>query len=68
VKILKRLIWGVIGFMIMALFVFWLLPKGPKDLMEFEDPHRVPRKSVTSDRFMASTGTPWATRAALDKM
>ena len=34
--------------------------------MEFTDPHRVPRESVSASRHMAATGTPWATRAALE--
>lgn len=67
-KILKRILIGIIGLIILAAFGFWLLPKGPKDLMEFNDPHQVARKTITSGRFMASTGTPWATRAALDIM
>ncbi|MBI5115098.1 gamma-glutamyltransferase family protein [Candidatus Poribacteria bacterium] len=34
--------------------------------MEFQDPYRTPRESVKADNFMAATGTPWATKAALD--
>ncbi len=33
--------------------------------MKFDDPYHVARKSVTSRDYMASTGSPWATAAAL---
>jgi gamma-glutamyltranspeptidase/glutathione hydrolase len=46
--------------------VYAVLPKGPRAPMEFDDPHRVPRKSVTAESHMAATGTPWATEAALE--
>lgn len=36
--------------------------------MEFDDPHRVARDSVSAEKYMAATGTPWATQAALDVM
>lgn len=42
-----------------------VLPKGPRDLMEFDDPYHVSRTSVTSSNHMASTGTPWATETAI---
>ncbi len=45
-----------------------MLPKGPRDLMEFDDPYHVSRTSVVSSNHMASTGTPWATETAIDVM
>ena len=67
-KVLRRVLYVVLGVVILALVVFLLLPRGPKDLMEFDDPHRVSRKSVQAESYMAATGTPWATKAALDIM
>ncbi|MDY0064440.1 MAG: gamma-glutamyltransferase, partial [Bacilli bacterium] len=45
-----------------------VLPKGPREIMEFDDPFHVSREEVTSDNYMAATGTPWATDAALEIM
>ena len=42
-----------------------LLPRGTRETMEFDDPYRTERKLASSDHFMASTGTPWATETAL---
>lgn len=52
---------------IIALFgiTYAVLPKGPRDLMEFEDPYHVSRNQVVGENYMASTGTPWATETAI---
>jgi len=55
---------GILGLAAVGLYL--VLPRGPRDPMEFTDPHRVPRESVSASRHMAATGTPWATRAALE--
>jgi gamma-glutamyltranspeptidase/glutathione hydrolase len=67
-KILRRMGIGLLAMVTLLAIVYAALPKGPRDPMEFKDPHQVRRKSVTAERFMASTGTPWSTRAALDIM
>jgi len=48
--------------------IYLTLPQRPDEFIEFDDPHRSARDSVSAERYMASTGTPWATRAALDIM
>ncbi len=68
---MKILIRTGLGLLILAgilFLVYVILPKGPRELMEFDDPHQVSRKLVKADQYMASTGTPWATEAALDIM
>ena len=55
---------GILGLAAVGLYL--VLPRGPRDPMEFTDPYRVPRESVRASRHMAATGTPWATRAALE--
>ena len=65
-KKLKMAICLIVGLMAVAIVIFLMLPRGPYDLMEFDDPHKTERDSVTADKFMAATGTPWATEAALD--
>ena len=46
--------------------VYLFLPKGPGEIMAFDDPYRVDRPAAVGVREMAATGTPWATRAAMD--
>ena len=48
--------------------IYLVLPKGPGELLEFDDPYRQERTLAESENFMAATGTPWATQAALDIM
>lgn len=51
---------------VLLLCLGWLcLPKGTRETMEFDDPYRTERTLATSDHYMASTGTPWATETAL---
>jgi gamma-glutamyltranspeptidase/glutathione hydrolase len=59
---------AVVVFALILTVVYLLLPKRPDEFMEFDDPHQVARDSVTADNYMAATGTPWATDAALDIM
>ncbi|MCP4130054.1 MAG: gamma-glutamyltransferase family protein, partial [bacterium] len=47
--------------------IAWLIaPTGPRELLEFDDPYHKKRKAVSAKQYMASTGTPWATQAAVD--
>ncbi len=60
---------AIIGSLIVILGVVYLsLPKGPRETMSFNDPHLADRPPAGSAHFMAATGTPWATRAALATM
>jgi len=67
-KALKILLCSVIVLTVVLVVIYMLLPKRPDEFMEFDDPYRVARDSVSAERYMAATGTPWATRAALDIM
>ena len=65
------LIWtgSVIAALAAALGITYLsLPQGPRESMKFNDPHLTGRSAVSSEHFMAATGTPWATRAAVETM
>jgi len=45
-----------------------LLPNGPWETMEFEDPYHIKRPAARAKTFMASTGIPWSTHVALEVM
>lgn len=70
---LKRLIttlkWiglSLLGLIAFALAAYALLPKGPRDLMEYTDRTQTAKEMVVSESYAAVTGTPWATQAAVD--
>jgi len=65
-RMARLLLYALAALGVVALGLYLAAPKGPRELMEFDDPHRVPRSSVSAASHMAATGTPWATRAALD--
>lgn len=67
-KILKWNLIVLLSLISVFAVVFLVLPKGPRDLMAFDDPFHVSRTSVVSDNYMAATGTPWATEAAIEVM
>jgi len=70
-RFLRFLIWaGVIvaGLILILGIIYLALPKGPRETMAFNDPHKVDRPAVISYNYMAATGTPWATQAALQVM
>ncbi|TAL33240.1 MAG: gamma-glutamyltransferase family protein [Spirochaetes bacterium] len=45
---------------------YFILPHGPRDTMEFNDPYRVERTLVTGKNYMVAAGTPWAAHAAIE--
>ncbi|MEA4895550.1 MAG: gamma-glutamyltransferase [Oscillospiraceae bacterium] len=70
-KFLRILKW--VGFSLLAIIVilgiiYLILPKGPRETMDFDDPYHTARNAVESDEYMASTGTPFATQAAINIM
>ncbi len=67
-KILKITSISLFSIVLLLVIVYLFLPKGPRDPMEFDDPYQVSRDAVESSNFMASTGTPWATEAAIEMM
>ena len=67
--LLKILKWIGIGLLALVVFfglVYLFLPKGPRDPMAFDDPWRQPRPLFHGKDYVAVTGTPWATEAAVD--
>lgn len=58
----------IAGLAVILGVIYLVLPKGPRETMPFNDPHLHGRTPVSSEQFMAATGTPWATRAALETM
>jgi len=68
---MKKKLFKIIGILlslitVMILLAWIILPTGPRERMEFEDPYRVERVSVKGFKHMASTGNPWTTRTAID--
>ncbi|MBN2223184.1 MAG: gamma-glutamyltransferase family protein [Deltaproteobacteria bacterium] len=67
-KVLKTILLSFLGVVAVIVIVYLLLPKGPGELMKIDDPYHIARKSVIAKEYMASTGSPWATDAALSIM
>lgn len=44
---------------------YWLLPKGPEDLMVFEDPWGKEKQMVQAKAYGVVAGTPWASEVAM---
>ena len=67
-KFLQRL--GlVLGILLLSVVIIYiLLPKGPREQMEFFDPYHTQRPTAQGDQFMAATSSTWATEAALEVM
>jgi gamma-glutamyltranspeptidase / glutathione hydrolase len=68
VQRLKRVLkWagvGLLGVVAALAIVLLLLPKGPRDPMEWDDPWHKERDLVVATRYVVAAGTPWATDAA----
>jgi len=56
---------ALIGIFVLVV-AYWLAPKGPKDLMEFDDPWGHEREIVLAQEYGVVAGTPWASEAAMD--
>ncbi len=70
-RIRSILIWTgstIAGIVVVLGITYLFLPKGPRQSMAFDDPHLKERPLVKAQHYMAATGTPWATRAAMDTM
>jgi gamma-glutamyltranspeptidase/glutathione hydrolase len=67
-RVLSVLKWiGIVLLFLVVLsgLIYAFLPKGPRDLMPYEDLTQVSKTLVTGKHFAAVTGTPWATEAAI---
>jgi gamma-glutamyltranspeptidase/glutathione hydrolase len=62
-KSLTFLFVGII--LLLFLISFFSSSEDSQELMEFDDPCQTARGSVTAANYLAATGTPWATEAAL---
>lgn len=65
-KIIKAIGAGLAVLAAVLLVIYLVLPKGPRELMEFDDPYRTERTLAEGDEYMVVAGTPWATGAALE--
>jgi len=64
-RLLKWIGLGLLGLVVLALIVFALLPKGPRDLMEYTDLTGTPKALFVGQEYAIVTGTPWSTQAGL---
>lgn len=51
---------------LVAAFLLFMQLTGPRDKLEFDDPHHQPRSLVTANDYAVVSGTPWSTQAAID--
>lgn len=65
-RFLKRFFAILIGLIAILFLTNWLLPKGPQDLMVFDDPWGQEREMITAAHHGVVAGTPWASQAALE--
>lgn len=68
-RLLTALKWfGLIllGLTLLALVIYALLPKGPRDPMQYTDRTKTAKEMVIANSYAVVTGTPWATQAAVD--
>lgn len=63
---LKRLGIGLLVLVVALGCVYWALPKGPRDPMEFASPKGVSRPMATGEEYAVVAGTPWAAEAMRD--
>ncbi|MDN4174203.1 gamma-glutamyltransferase [Nocardioides sp. SOB77] len=58
-----------IGFLVLVVVlgcVYWALPKGPRDPMDFDSPKGETRTMATGTEYAVVAGTPWAAEAMRD--
>lgn len=65
-KFFKLFLFSLIGLIALLALVFLALPKGPKDLMTFDDPWGQEKELLAVQTHGVVAGTPWATEVALD--
>ncbi|NRB47469.1 MAG: gamma-glutamyltransferase [Saprospiraceae bacterium] len=65
-KFLRLFFLGLLGLLILLVLVFLVLPKGPSDLMPFEDPWGQEKALLAAQTHGVVAGTPWATEVALE--
>lgn len=65
-RILKYTFLGLVGIMLLLVLIYFILPKGPRELMTFDDPWGQERPMLKAQTHGVVAGTPWATEAALE--
>lgn len=65
-KFFRNLGIGLVGLVVVLGLVYALLPKGPRDPMQYNALTKTEKTLFVGDEYAAVTGTPWATQAALD--
>lgn len=68
-RVARILMWIVITLLAVVVIggvIFALLPRGPEDLMEYEDTAQQPRPMVEGQEQVVVAGTPWAAEAAME--
>ncbi len=65
-KLFRNLAIGIVSVIILFAILYALLPKGPRDPMEYNGLTKTEKTLFVGDEYAAVTGTPWATQAALD--
>ena len=65
-KVLKAVLIIAASAAVVLTITYFILPHGPRDTMQFNDPYRTERTSVTGEKYMAAAGTPWAAHAAIE--
>ncbi len=64
-RLLKWIGLSLLGLIVLALAIFALLPKGPRDLMEYTDLTGTQKPLFIGQEYAIVTGTPWSTQAGL---
>jgi len=68
-RLLRFLKWTIVTILLLTavlLLAYWLLPKGPIDLMTFDDPWGQERPAVNASDYGVVAGTPWASEVAME--
>lgn len=65
-RFFKRFLLGLLIIAVISTVVFWLLPKGPVDVLTFDDPWGQERPLVTAQTHGVVAGTPWASEVAMN--
>jgi gamma-glutamyltranspeptidase/glutathione hydrolase len=56
----------LLGLILLGAITYALLPKGPRDLMEYTDRTKTSKQILQANEFAVVAGTPWATQAGYD--
>ncbi|MGM0432837.1 MAG: gamma-glutamyltransferase family protein [Spirochaetota bacterium] len=63
-KILRGVAWTLVAAGVLFFAAWLILPTGPRERINFDDPYQEPRTSVKGDEYMVSTGNQWTSYTA----